>query len=440
MDDIHRHFGSHSLWEKYDVAKSPSFDVTELWSSHDGSDSLEAEHRTLSSADLHNWLDELPHKSFHGEAHVRTARLLWVGENPKTWRWGPSTKDLEHILDTWKLQHAVDYARSCFAGVSALPPQDGARCFTVTYHPKLAFAWSYTVSDGRPHMQGVIFAGAEQRGELLDSLECRWSAALAGQPMFPALLCSLVLAGEFDATAAAIKSDVREVEVRTGHHRFSHRQERPAGGELGDLSAKMSGCAAKLANGTRKLKVVEALNEFMLGHSRGGARGDDGGVDAGEMLSHHVRLMKHRLQMQLVDNEYVQQRVQVQIAALFHLIAQQDNAIAFANASSIRSIAQSSQDDSSSMKMLALVAMFFLPGSFVAALFSTSLFDWDGAARSDDRSSIGIGLRPQFGLFWAVTLPLTAVTFGLYTVWIISQRRKRKRKEKRADLKLVTVL
>jgi len=244
-----------------------------------------------------------------------------------------------------------------------------------------------------------------------------------------------MLAHSLDNTLEDIKTAVREVEARTGHHRFaSRRQTQPAAGELGSLSAQMSGCAAKLANGTRKMKVVEAINEFIRQHNcwkhedtveKGDAYVADFKTSTFRGPGHnfsasHLDILQHRVQMQAVDTAYVQQRVQIQIAALFHLIAQQDNAIAFDTASATRSIAASSLQDSSSMKMLALVAMFFLPGSFVAALFSAPLFAWDEALAA---GGMAVGTRPQFALFWAVTAPLTALVFILYGLWMCIQSR-----------------
>lgn len=83
------------------------------------------------------------------------------------------------------------------------------------------------------------------------------------------------------------------------------------------------------------------------------------------------------------------------------------------------------------MKMLALVAMFFLPGSFVAALFSAPLFDWKAAETS---SSISVGTRPQFALFWAVAIPLTVATFALYAMWIVMQKKRLKRRLKGGEV------
>ena len=508
MDDLHRHFGSRRLWDKYDVPKCPIVSVIEVWGRDeptmpDDADFAEkdsgvaaaattatvAEPRHVSSMYLDNWLEEPATKYIAGDAHTRLLRLVLVGSDRPVGsglnlttslstpspRCSPSTRDLDRLLEAWGLGAGYDYAMSCAAGVSALPPsprrphgdRTPARIFTAAYHPKLAAAWSWSRA-GADGTLAVVFAEGEERPALLAALQSRWDARLVAHAMFPAFLCSLMLGQALDGTLEDIKTAVREVEERTGYHRFStRRQRRPAAGELSSLSANMSGCAAKLANGTRKLKVVEALHEFVLRHTDGDADADNDEktrappardrddwrwrrpetdtafhapastpnttfIGGAPLLRHHIELLGHRGAMQGVETAYVLQRVQVQITALLHLIAQQDNAIAFETASATRSIAKDSLQDSSSMKMLALVAMFFLPGSFVAALFSTPLFDWDGA-RAAATPSMAVGTRPQFALFWAVTVPLTAVTFVLYGVWIAAQKKRMKRRLKLGD-------
>lgn len=463
MDDLHRHFGSRKVWEGYNVPQCPFVNVTEIWS-HDDSTATAVESRGISSMDLNNWLNEPSDKYISAEPHTRLLRIAWVGLDAEKHRTSPSNRDLDQLLTTWDLKEGYNYALSSYAGVAALPSETHARIFTATYHPKLAAAWSYAIIDGVPTTHAVIFAESEERAELHRALKSKWSLALVGHAMFPAFLCSLMLSQELDTTFEDIKTVVRNVEARTGHHRFTtRRQTKPAAGELGTLSAQMSGCAAKLANATRKLKVVEAMLDFILRHAQvhephvlPRTRTDDFGSEkpffstkvtpimppnSGDptpsaLLVQNVDTMRHRAEMQAVDNTYVQQRVQVQIAALFHLIAQQDNAIAFETASATRSIAKDSLQDSSSMKMLALVAMFFLPGSFVAALFSAPLFDWDSADKNavDNPRSIALGTKPQFALFWAVAIPLTVATFVLYAVWIVMQKKRLRRR-----LKLGTV-
>jgi hypothetical protein len=88
--------------------------------------------------------------------------------------------------------------------------------------------------------------------------------------------------------------------------------------------------------------------------------------------------------------------------------------IQLANAST--QLAFFSYRDSSSMKTLAVVTMFFLPGSFVSALFSTNLFNWD--ARDLTSSSISVPSTPQMKLYWIITVLLTVATFALYVVWL----------------------
>ncbi|KAK1830693.1 hypothetical protein QBC39DRAFT_101446 [Podospora conica] len=457
MEDLHRHFGSRKVWEDYNTPQCPFVNVTEIWS-HDDSTTTTVESRGVLSMDLNNWLNEPSDKYITGEPHTRLLRMAWVGLDPEKNRSSPSNRDLDQLLTTWGLKDGYSYALSSYAGIDALPSETNARIFTATYHPKLAAAWSYAIIDGVPTTNAIIFAEGEERAEFLRALKSKWSVPLVGHAMFPAFLCSLMLSQELDTTFEDIKMVVRNVEARTGHHRFTtRRQTKPAAGELGTLSAQMSGCAAKLANAQRKLKVVEAMLTFILQHAQvqepqvlPRTRTTDFGCEKSffstkvtpipptisdgptpsALLMQTVGTMRHRAEMQAVDHTYVQQRVQVQIAALFHLIAQQDNAIAFETASATRSIAKDSLQDSSSMKMLALVAMFFLPGSFVAALFSAPLFDWDSADKNaaDNPKSIALGTKPQFALFWAVAIPLTVATFVLYAAWILMQKKRLRRR------------
>lgn len=419
MEDIYRHFSRQCLWDKYDVPKSPTIEVTEIWADPSCMDTISIiEHRSISSADVDSWLDEPSRKSFASarSPHSRTARILWVGQNPTTGRSSPSTHVLERLAADWGLQNGLGYAQSSFGGVSSLPCSSSS-VYTVTYHPKLAAAWSHSSLSGAssPKTHMIVFAEGESRTELQRILnQSTWRGALASHPMFPALLCSLLLGRELDTTLDEIKGLVREVEARTGHHRFASRREtQPAAGELGHLSAQMSGCAAKLANGTRKFRVVEAINNLITQNIR---------ADQEKWID----LVAHRTGMQQTDLTYTSSRVDVQIKALFHLIAQQDNAIAFDTASATRSIAASSLQDSSSMKMLSLVAMFFLPGSFVAALFSTPLFVYQGY---DEKMKLGT--RPQFVLFWAITIPITVGVFIMYFVWMCMQKKKDKKRRRK---------
>ena len=75
-----------------------------------------------------------------------------------------------------------------------------------------------------------------------------------------------------------------------------------------------------------------------------------------------------------------------------------------------RTIALASKHDSTSMKTLAAVTVVFLPGTFVASLFSMSMFDWQANAESV--------LTSRFWIYWAVTIPLTLATICAWYLWI----------------------
>ncbi|QSZ31557.1 hypothetical protein DSL72_001124 [Monilinia vaccinii-corymbosi] len=61
--------------------------------------------------------------------------------------------------------------------------------------------------------------------------------------------------------------------------------------------------------------------------------------------------------------------------------------------------------DANSIKTIAVLLMAFLPGAYVALLFSGSMFDWHA-------QHWGGVLSEWFWLYWAITGPLTAVVLG----------------------------
>lgn len=71
--------------------------------------------------------------------------------------------------------------------------------------------------------------------------------------------------------------------------------------------------------------------------------------------------------------------------------------------------------DSVAMKTLALVTAIFLPATFIATLFSMSMFDWQPSSGSSSVS-------PYFWIFWAVSVPLSAVVLAAWwCFWDLSR-------------------
>ena len=100
-----------------------------------------------------------------------------------------------------------------------------------------------------------------------------------------------------------------------------------------------------------------------------------------------------------------------------------------------RLLALAAHRDSSSMKSLSIVTMFFLPGTFVSSLFSIPLFDWD--ALPDVASAYSLARwRPVLATYMAVTVPLTALTFGIWGLWLYAVNVQGRRRSKEAEVLL----
>lgn len=443
----HQNLGRHIMQEVYQYlvdSASPSvelqtdgtFDAIDIWG--DGaSGKISVESCTLTTPEsLLDWVDKnssetTPSTSCNSRSYL--GRIV-VADRDSTMTWrspcGP-------VADRFGLRLAHDYAVGSMMGLTTFPPaqtQPGTRAYAAV-HTTLATIWSQETQElevssrassettsGAPRLQAIILTSPKERAEVRRILQRPWDSSLFMHPMFLALLVGLVLGQLVNKTHNTIHLSVRSIEARTGHHNSSRLLEQVdyVSGSWGHLSAKMSGFARKLANTSRKIEMTHKLHEFMLLH----AAEDDGTT---ELVKHQLELLKGRVDMQRLQNDFLVQKVNIQLTAvsacirhpaarlaliktlsqLFNLTARKDSATGLKSATS--------------MEILALVALLFLPGNFVAALFSAPLFDWEHAP-ADDTDGIGVGIKPQFHLFVAITVPLTVLAFIAYAGWSVFQR------------------
>ena len=109
-------------------------------------------------------------------------------------------------------------------------------------------------------------------------------------------------------------------------------------------------------------------------------------------------------------NSSEQKRTQTHLAVVFNFMAQKDNLVNISLANDSRRIAAASKRDSTAMKTIAVVTMFFLPGTYIAALFAIPVFNWDAGPNVSILSS-------RFWYYWATTLPLTAIVLLIWVFW-----------------------
>ncbi|RDW79100.1 uncharacterized protein DSM5745_05952 [Aspergillus mulundensis] len=124
------------------------------------------------------------------------------------------------------------------------------------------------------------------------------------------------------------------------------------------------------------------------------------------LLDHNITLARS-----LEDHVLgIQKRLELQLNVLYSFVAQTDNRLS-------ARLAATAGRDSTSMKILAFITTIFLPGSYVATLFSMNMFNWDDGSDSATSESGGTTVSPQFWIYWAVAAPLTAITLAGWALW-----------------------
>ncbi|UKZ77752.1 hypothetical protein TrVFT333_005478 [Trichoderma virens FT-333] len=135
------------------------------------------------------------------------------------------------------------------------------------------------------------------------------------------------------------------------------------------------------------------------------------------------RMLNERIEYLLSNVEHarvwegVKERMETQQTVLFNLIAQSDNLVNISLAKDSKEMAVASKQDSSAMKIIALLTTFFLPGTFIASFFAMPLFDWS-------EPSLNHVTTRHFWVFWAVTGPVTLATMAGVIAWALWNNRR----------------
>ena len=78
-----------------------------------------------------------------------------------------------------------------------------------------------------------------------------------------------------------------------------------------------------------------------------------------------------------------------------------------------RKLAHAAKRDSSAMKTISLLGAVFLPGAYIASVFSMTFFNFQGG----DAPVVA----PTFWVYWVITLP---VTIGIVGSWYVYSKRR----------------
>jgi hypothetical protein len=112
--------------------------------------------------------------------------------------------------------------------------------------------------------------------------------------------------------------------------------------------------------------------------------------------------------------ETLRGRAQSQIDLLFSVVSQRDSLLSQKANELNFEVARSTKEDSISMSTFTFITAVFLPPTFIATLFSMSMFDWMvGGGNSGGETT----LSRKFWIFWVAAIPLTGLTIGGWYLW-----------------------
>ncbi|KAI0887238.1 uncharacterized protein GGS22DRAFT_178431 [Annulohypoxylon maeteangense] len=128
------------------------------------------------------------------------------------------------------------------------------------------------------------------------------------------------------------------------------------------------------------------------------------------------------------------ERLHIQRQALYNIMAQKESKLNLEIASQQRRVAHATKRDGTAMKTLSLLGAVFLPGTFMASVFSMTFFDFnvgpsDGGSSSsgsNDTSGDGATVSKKLWVYFAVTVPLTVI---ILLFWYYLDRKREKRYE-----------
>jgi len=124
------------------------------------------------------------------------------------------------------------------------------------------------------------------------------------------------------------------------------------------------------------------------------------------------------------------ERLNIQRDALSSVMAHRESLVNLQMAAVItdqRRIAQASKRDGNALKRLSMLGAIFLPGTFLASLFSMAFFDFP-----TDEQGAGVRVSPQVWIYFAIMAPMTLAVVAV--LWVLDRKTKNRVKRRTAAL------
>jgi len=240
---------------------------------------------------------------------------------------------------------------------------------TFAYHIALGdFSLAFRYFPGSKTCVGILLVQdyKDIAGEILRSLNTH--RTLIGEPLLLPLLAQKAMTKLASSWLSQHKETIMDAQAQTGFHHMVSLRKSSQSVDYSELSAKISGTAVNIATNQLCWQALLDHAKHMAEELREGRSLRDSEMDkavASFMHSHASRLAQNA-QAMLNDAASWQQKSLILVQGIFNLIAQQDQNTSIGIARDSRLLTAESKRDSTSMTVIAIVTMTYLPGTFVA--------------------------------------------------------------------------
>ena len=132
-------------------------------------------------------------------------------------------------------------------------------------------------------------------------------------------------------------------------------------------------------------------------------------------LDERLAVMTHDFEYRVNELRTCAAILQSQFSVLYNMINQRDNQLSLVQAESSRDIAEAMRYDGTSMKTIAVVALVFIPSTFISTVFATTLFNFKDTTK----------------LWWVYLLLCLLSTGTTLGAWLYYMARWRKKEARR---------
>ncbi|KAJ4360005.1 uncharacterized protein N0V89_000564 [Didymosphaeria variabile] len=309
---------------------------------------------------------------------------------------------LEAFIEYWKIAdicfRAQARAGSCSFLCNPVPGDPSYTGLVIRFVYGLPFRGTLMITHDRNRNNTYVICfgiASEHAHRLIARLEESQSYALF--PLHVAYLLSDIVLEDLERFSTTTYYDFVSVREAMGTNLYSLSEERiTRAPDLFDMPRRLTALANALASNCSSLKGVSGILDSMESYLERKENVTNHNTASFDVFADQLSLMRQIVKSALRRNEYVEESVQAQVQMVYALRAQQDNEL--------------SHQYGADMRVISIVTLIFLPGTFVATVFSTSFWDFDPANE-------GPMVSKWVWLYWVVTVVLTTCVISIWTWW-----------------------